>query len=60
MCCAAQESLLIVQFNLMSLSTIKQQLNKQGVFSEGLDTGSIEHCQMTAQDFDESSILMNA
>lgn len=42
------QSLLVIQFNLILLSTIKQQLNKQGVFSGGLDTGSVEHCQMTA------------
>lgn len=47
--------LLFVPFNLLSLSTIKQQLTKQeGVFSEGLCTGSVECCQMTAPDFDES------
>lgn len=45
----------------MSPSTIKQQLNKQeGVFSEGLDEGSVERCQMTTADFDESHVLMNA
>lgn len=45
----------------MSLSTIKQQLNKQeGVFSEGLDEGSAERCQMTTADFDEAHVLMNA
>lgn len=55
------ELLLFVQFNLISLSTTKQQLNKQnGVFLEGLDTGSVEQCQITAPDFDESSTLMNA
>lgn len=36
-------------FTLVSLSTIKQQLNKQeGVFSDRLDTGSDERCQMRA------------
>lgn len=54
------ELLLFVQFNSVSLSTIKQQLNKQeGVLTEELDKGSVESCQMTAPDFDESSILVN-
>ncbi len=58
--CCSGKLLLFMRFNLISLSTIKQQLNKQeGVFSEGLDTGSVERCQVTAPDFDESSILMN-
>lgn len=43
--------LLFVRLTLISLSTIKRQLNKQeSVFSEGLDTGSVERCQMTAPD----------
>lgn len=52
--------LLFVGFSLISLSTVEQQLNKQeGAFSGGLETGSVERCQMTTPDFDESSILMN-
>lgn len=56
MLCYSSKVPLFVWFNLISLSTIKQQLNQQeGVFSEGLDTGSVERCQMTAPDFDEST-----
>lgn len=58
--CCSVELLLFAWFTLISLSTIKQQLNKQeGVFSEGLYAGSVERCQMTAPDFDESHVLMN-